>query len=416
MKKTKLIIILLLTFIFEVTLSTYLFKKIDSIKQDTIKINECVKQIEENYHIKYNSCRSMDYTLLDENNKFFYKTVNASSKSINDAIKNNDIILDLIVDEKVIGKILIKNNTTYLIKQYKSSILYSIIITVFIQLLIIIIYIYKLDKSIIKPFKKLNGFAERVAGGNLDIPLDMDRAHLFGEFTEAFDIMRSELKKARIAEKEANDAKKELVAKLSHDIKTPVASIKSTSEIGYEYTKDEKIKNYFNQINIKTDQIKLLVDNLFNSSINDIKEIDVNPSNHNSSILKGLIINSDYLNKLNSFEIPDCNIYIDKVRIQQVFDNIINNSYKYANTKIDIEVIENNDYLTISFRDYGNGVDEIELPILTEKYKRGKNVKDKDGAGLGLYITKYFMDKMNGELKLENTNPGFKVIISIKKI
>ena len=54
MKKTKLIIFLVLTFISEVTLSTYLFKKIDSIKQDTIKINECVKQIEENYHIKYN--------------------------------------------------------------------------------------------------------------------------------------------------------------------------------------------------------------------------------------------------------------------------------------------------------------------------------------------------------------------------
>lgn len=416
MKKTKLIIFLILTFIFEVTLSAYLFKKIDSIKQDTIKINECVKQIEENYNIKYNSCRSMDYTLLDKNNNFFYKTVNANSKSINDAIKNNDIILDLIVDEEVIGKILIKNNTTSLIKQYKSSILYSIIITIFTQLLIITIYIYKLNKNIIKPFKKLNGFAERVAGGNLDIPLDMDRAHLFGEFTEAFDIMRSELKKARIAEKEANDAKKELVAKLSHDIKTPVASIKSTSEIGYEYTKDEKTKNYFNQINIKTDQIKLLVDNLFNSSINDIKEIDVNPSNYSSDILNNLIKNSDYLNKLNSFKIPSCNIYIDKVRIQQVFDNIINNSYKYANTKIDIEVSENNDYLIISFRDYGNGVDEIDIPVLTEKYKRGKNVKDKDGAGLGLYITKYFMDKMNGELKLENTDPGFKVIVSIKKI
>ena len=416
MKKTKLIIFLVLTFIFEVTLSTYLFKKIDSIKQDTIKINECVKQIEENYHIKYNSCRSMDYTLLDKNNKFFYKTVNANSKSINDAIKNNDIILDLIVDEEVIGKILIKNNTTSLIKQYKSSILYSIIITIFAQLLIITIYIYKLNKNIIKPFKKLNGFAERVAGGNLDIPLDMDRAHLFGEFTEAFDIMRSELKKARIAEKKANDAKKELVAKLSHDIKTPVASIKSTSEIGYEYTKDEKTKNYFNQINIKTDQIKLLVDNLFNSSINDIKEIDVNPSNYNSDILNNLIKNSDYLSKLNNFNIPSCNIYIDKVRMQQVFDNIINNSYKYANTKIDIEVLENNDYLIISFRDYGNGVDEIDIPVLTEKYKRGKNVKDKDGAGLGLYITKYFIEKMNGELKLENTNPGFKVIVSIKKI
>ena len=97
--------------------------------------------------------------------------------------------------------------------------------------------------------------------------------------------MRSELKKARINEKKANDAKKEIVAKLSHDIKTPVASIKSTSEIGYEIAKENKEKEYFNSINVKADQIKVLVDNLFNSAINEITEIDVNASNYNSSIL-----------------------------------------------------------------------------------------------------------------------------------
>ena len=244
----------------------------------------------------------------------------------------------------------------------------------------------------------------------------MDKHNVFGKFSEAFDIMRSELKKSRINEKKANDDKKDMVAKLSHDIKTPVASIKSTSEIGYEVSNDKDIKNYFNQINIKTDQIKVLVDNLFNSSINEITEIDVNPSNYNSNILNDLIKNSDYLNKLGDYNIPNCNIYIDKIRMQQTLDNIINNSYKYSNTKIDIDTKLDNEYLIISLRDYGNGVNDLDLPLLKEKYKRGSNVKDEDGAGLGLYLSNYFMEKMNGKLELYNSKPGFEVKIYIRLI
>ena len=416
MKKNKLIIFLVLTFIFEVIVSSVIFNRIDNVKQDTVKINECVKQVEENYNKSYNRCDKVEYTLLDINEKFIYKTTNSNSKSINDAIKNNDIILDIKQDEEVVGKILIKNNTTDLTNSYKGSILISVILISLLQLIIIFIYLYNIDKSILKPFKSLSSFASRIAEGNLDIPLYMDRRHIFGHFTEAFDLMRSELKKAKIAEKEANDAKKEIVAKISHDIKTPIASIKSTSEIGYEVAKDEKIKNYFNQINIKTDQIKVLADNLFNSSVNEITEIDVKPSNYNSSILNDLIKNSDYLEKLSNYSIPECNIYIDKIRMQQTLDNIINNSYKYANTDIDIEVEKNNEYLILSFRDYGDGVEENDLPLLKEKYKRGNNVKDKDGAGLGLHLANYFIDKMNGKLELVNANPGFKVIIYIRII
>ena len=62
--------------------------------------------------------------------------------------------------------------------------------------------------TMIRPFRKLKGFAERIAGGNLDIPLEMDKRNLFGAFTESFDIMRSELKKARLAEAQAQQSKK----------------------------------------------------------------------------------------------------------------------------------------------------------------------------------------------------------------
>lgn len=416
MKKRVIIILFVLTFIIEITICSVLFTKIDSVKQDTIKINECVKSVEENYYDSSKYYKKLDYTIIDNNGNLVYKTNKSKTKSLNDAIKNNDIILDVKVNNLVVGKILISNNTGELIDKYREYLRFSIIIMSLVQILLIILYLIYLDRNIIRPFKKLNSFAERVASGNLDLPLYMDKHHAFGEFSEAFDLMRSELKKARISEKKAIEEKKEIIAKLSHDIKTPVASIKSTSEVGYEKTKEESSKKYFNLINTKTDQIKLLVDNLFTSSINEITEIDVNPSNYSSSILNELIKNSDYLEKLNKYSIPECNIYIDKVRMQQTLDNIINNSYKYASTKIDIEIKKTKEYLILEFRDYGPGVDELDLPLLKEKFIRGRNVKDQDGAGLGLHLANYFMDKMNGKLELLNSEPGFKVIIYIRII
>ena len=56
------------------------------------------------------------------------------------------------------------------------------------------------------------------------------------------------------------------------------------------------------------------------------------------------------------------------------------------------------------------------MPLLLEKFKRGSNTKNKDGVGLGLYISREFMNQMNGDLEIENDNPGFKVIIKLRII
>ena len=416
MRRRTFLIIFIITFVIETFVISVVLGNSKSHRQDSVKVNECVKTIENNYGNTDKYDKELEYSIIDTNNTLVYKTDKAHSTTLNEAILNNDIILDIVVDDVVVGKVFIKNNTSEYIKSYRVYLLTAIITISVFQLGLFIVYSLYLNKVIIKPFNELNGFAGRVAQGNLEIPLEVDRNHIFGEFSEAFDLMRTELKKARINEKKANDAKKEMVAKLSHDIKTPVASIKSTSEIGYEIAKTEKEKEYFNLINVKADQIKVLVDNLFNSSINEITEIDVNPSNYDSSLLKDLIKNADYLNRLKDFVIPECNIYIDKMRMQQTFDNIINNSYKYANTNIDINIELIEEYLTISFRDYGSGVSEFDLPLLKEKYKRGSNVKDEDGAGLGLYLANYFIDNMNGKMELSNSNPGFIVKIYIRLI
>ncbi len=109
-------------------------------------------------------------------------------------------------------------------------------------------------------------------------------------------------------------------------------------------------------------------------------------------------------------------IFVDKLRIQQVFDNLFMNSYKYADTDIEVSCELVDDYLKVSIRDKGPGVAENELPLLREKYKRGSNCEGKDGAGLGLYLTDYFIRQMDGKLDIINAHPGLNVSVFIRTI
>ena len=416
MRKAPFIILLVLTFIAEALACFFIVTRIKDIKTDPVKVNECMHSVSENYGdaSKYNT--QLDYAVIDNDGKLVYKTRDGLSESVNEAIKTRGLILDLEVDGEVVGKVIFDYSTEEQLNGVKTKVIVLYIIIGVLQIAILIFWYIYIRKSIIEPFKNLNSFAERVAGGNLDMPLEMDKGHVFGAFTESFDLMRTELKKARIAEKKASDDKKEMVAKLSHDIKTPVASIKSTSEIGYEVTKEERTKEMFSVINAKTDQIKSLVDNLFTSSVQDITEIDVNPGMQPSDVISGLIGNADYLKRAGAFTIPECNVFIDKLRLQQVFDNIFMNSYKYADTPINVNSEIAGDYLVIRIADEGPGVKEEEIPLLTEKFKRGSNANDKDGAGLGLYLTDYFMEKMDGKLGLKNLEKGFEVAVYLRTI
>ena len=416
MKKAPFILILVFTFIAEALACYFMLTRIKDIKTDPVKVNECMYSISENYGdtSKYN--KQLDYAVIDNNGSLLYKTRDGLSESINEAIKTRGLVLDLEVDGKPVGKVIFDYSMDEQLERVKKDIIVLFSVVGVLQIFIVVTWYIYIRKSVITPFKNLNSFAARVAEGNLDIPLTMDKGHVFGAFTESFDLMRSELKKARIAEKKASDDKKEMVAKLSHDIKTPVASIKSTSEVGMAITKEEKTKEMFGVINAKTDQIKSLVDNLFTSSVQDITEIDVNPGPQPSDVIAGLIRNSDYLKKTGDFSVPSCEVFFDKLRLQQVFDNIFMNSYKYADTAIKVNAEVSGDYLVIRIADEGPGVKEEEIPLLTEKFRRGSNASDKDGAGLGLFLTDYFMDKMDGKLGIRNAQPGLEVSVYIRVV
>ncbi len=389
--------------------------KTPDFSQDAVAVNEAVQSVTRDFdNLKeHKNLTVLDYVVLDNGGNLLYKTKAGLSESVNEAIAHRDTILDITTDSGIVGKVIIYNDGAQTLQSQKQTAIIVLSVAIIISGAICIGYAVYMYRAVVRPFSKLKGFASRVAGGNLDIPLEMDRQNLFGAFTESFDIMRSELKKARIAEAQAQQSKKELVAKLSHDIKTPVASIKAVAEVGLAVAENKKDKDSYSRIIGKADQINTLITNLFTATLEELQQLTVTPANIDSKQVKALLENADYLHRATLPDMPECLVFVDSLRLQQVFDNIFANSYKYAKTDISVIAEKNEKYLRIIIEDFGGGVKYEELSCLKEKFRRGSNAKNIEGAGLGLYIADYFMKEMQGGLDVENGEHGLKVTVTL---
>jgi len=395
----------------------------NEIPVHTIEINRLLVSLEENWDSvssykdkPIESDSSFDYSVIDTNGNVIIYTRDDIAKSISSATSDYDVIRNIEVDGKVSGYLIVHNPKAELEKQTNMKIALFVMSLILLTVVISVLYYVYLKRRVLDPFKKLKGFAVRVAGGNLDTPLEMDKGNVFGPFTESFDIMREELKASREREEKAVKSRKELVAQLSHDIKTPVSSIKAMTDV-MSLTASEEDKVTINAINAKADQIDSLISNLFHATLEELEQLEVKPEDINSTDIVQMIKDADYLNKIEKLDIKDAVVFADRLRLNQVLNNIIFNSYKYADTMINVTSrFENagSKYLFIEIADKGPGVPEEELEMITQKFKRGSNAGNKDGSGLGLYISDYLMNKMEGSLTVRNTGDGFAVEIGIK--
>ncbi|MBQ5332737.1 MAG: HAMP domain-containing histidine kinase [Oscillospiraceae bacterium] len=275
--------------------------------------------------------------------------------------------------------------------------------------------------AILRPFEKMKSFAEKISQGNFDIPLDYERSNYFGEFTWAFDSMRREISKARSCEREAIENNKTVIATLSHDIKTPIASIRAYAE-GLEANLDgtpEKREKYLGVIMKKCDEVSRLTNDLFLHSLSDLDKLKMSPETFE---LCGFIQNAvgeiaAEHNDVN-FRNPDFTAAVkaDKNRLMQITENIINNARKYAKTEIEVFITLSDGNVLIHFRDYGKGIPDEDMPFIFHKFYRGKNCGNEQGSGLGLYIVKYITEQMNGKILLHNHNDGLEAIVILPMI
>lgn len=174
-----------------------------------------------------------------------------------------------------------------------------------------------------------------------------------------------------------------MTASLSHDIKTPVTSIKLVGELLLTTEPEGGTKNKIRTIYQKADQIDYLVSNLLPSSLEDLGELTVSVSDESSGIVEEWITQSDCYGTIHCNPVPGCIIRADRQRLCPVLDNILYNSYKYAGTPITVEFILGERELNVMIKDTGKGVPDEELPLLFQKYYRGSNSQNNQTEGSG---------------------------------
>ena len=282
----------------------------------------------------------------------------------------------------------------------------------------VFVYVYI---NILRPFDKMKDYASEIAKGNFDVPLNYERSNYFGAFTWAFDSMRKEITRSRMAEREAIENNKTVIATLSHDIKTPITSIRAYAE-GLEANLDtspERRARYLEVMMRKCDEVTELTNDLFLHSLSDLNMLQMKPEEFELvPFLKQSIseIGAEHEDIL--FRVPDISpvIYADKKRINQIVENLINNSRKYAKTSVTVSITQSGDTVSIHFRDKGPGIPDEDMPFITEKFYRGKNSGTENGSGLGLYIVRYIAEQSGGSIELINHasgEEGLEVVVNL---
>lgn len=393
-------------------------KKTDTYNLNNAEVNQLLNELSKDWDNveKYRNTivtnsYDFNYEVIDDAGMVLIKTDTGMPVDMGRATSERYTIRDIKVDGEFVGKLLIDNDFDAAISGAQNRFMLRYYIAILIEAVIIAVFLFWVFKNIVKPFDDLKDFASDVASGNLDKPLEMDRGNIFGNFTESFDIMRTELNEAKQKEYEAQRSKMELVSQLSHDIKTPVASIKALGELLEAQSTDDKSKERLKSIVSKADNIDVMVSDLFTKTLTDLNELNVDASEQESSILDKIIKDADHMDRITGDGVEGCIIMCDPLRVTQVINNIISNSYKYADTVIHLKSRIEDDCLVVSFEDEGGGVSEDDLPMITKRFRRGENAKGKPGSGLGLAIASELMEKMGGELEVENSGKGLLVTL-----
>ncbi|MBQ6285253.1 MAG: HAMP domain-containing histidine kinase [Bacilli bacterium] len=269
---------------------------------------------------------------------------------------------------------------------------------VLITLVVSIIISYVLSRIISKPIIKLSNSAKEIANGNFNVSFDTNTNLLeVKELANALELAKNELSKTE-------ELRRDLMANVGHDLKTPLTMIKAYAEMTRDFDNlpEKKEKENLNIIIEETDRLNVLVSDILDLSKMQSKTYELKIEKFDLDDLIRNIIKRYYILIDNEgYEFIYNNkksIYIeaDKKRIEQVIYNLINNAINYTgeDKKVYINIKEENKKIIVEIKDTGKGIDQKDIKYIWNKYYHNeKNHKRSTiGTGLGLSIVKSILE------------------------
>ena len=298
-------------------------------------------------------------------------------------------------------------------------------------MVVAIVWVYL---TVTEPVTKLQKAVSYIAEGNLDVKIDFEKDDEIGQLCDDFEKMRIKLKESTIGKLAADEANREMIKNISHDIETPLTSIKGYVEGLIDGVADtpEKRDRYIKIIYNKTMEIERLIEELTlyskidsNDMPFNFEKVLANPYFKEYAHDLRMDLESKKIKFYYTSEVSDqTEFMIDAEQLRRAINNVVNNSVKYMDRKkpenyIKLHVKEVGNMIQLEMVDNGVGIAKKDLPYVYDRFFRGDTSRNTSsgGSGIGLSIVKRIVTEHKGKIFITSEiGKGTTVYIMIRKV
>ena len=308
---------------------------------------------------------------------------------------------------------------------------YSILMVLMMMLLsgVVAFFVYQ---QFVNPLVKLKKAAERMGAGNLDEKIDFgdNRVDEVGELCESFENMRQKMSDFAKAKMRYEEENRQLISNISHDLRTPITTIKGYVEGIMDGVADtpEKQERYLKMIYSKANEMDSLINEL--SLYTNINNNAIPYEFHRVSVkdyfddcmedVYTTLLSRNMTLTYKNYCDDDVKVIVDPDQLKRVINNIITNAIKYTDKEygqIDINIYDNDAEVKVSISDNGRGIDSDSLPHIFDRMYRADSARQsRGGSGLGLAICKKIVEEHGGNIyATSQLGVGTTIVFTLKK-
>lgn len=395
---------------------------VNELNRISYKNNVCIEIID-NDNVTYTSVANNNCFLIDSKainkakNNFIKSDLNKTTFTSYNYVFNDEL---LIYGEKVNDKVIFISTPLNIMGSILSIIQKEFIYGTFFVLAISLLIAYFLSRRFSNPIMKMTKESKKMVNGDYDVSFKESNIEEINELAYTLNKATKELSKTE-------NLRRELLANVSHDLKTPLTLIKANAEMVKDltYSNEEKREANLNVIIKETDRLNMLVEDILDLSKAQSKTMKLEIKRLNlNNLMESILTRYKVLEERDNYKInfnydKEYVVKADIKRLEQVIYNLINNAINYTgkNKIVNVNLVDKNNCVRVEVKDTGKGIDKEELKYIWDKYYKA----DKSfhrltvGTGLGLSIVKNLLELHNFKYGVESSKKGTNFYFDIPK-